>query len=143
MRRYFKHILDPLRGDVTVCLAIILLLFPVSASVLCVAPGGHIAIEDINAPCCASAGIGDRSEKPPHDGLAAAGDCLNCTDFFITPNSRGALLESYANVAPNSLADACLGNHTPANISSLLCRSVMIIKMDAPNTITASTPMRC
>jgi hypothetical protein len=143
MKLYFKNLPDPLRCDVTVSLAIILLLFPVSASVLCIGPGGHIAIEDINATCCASAGITDRSEQQPDNGLTAVGDCINCTDFLLTPNKRGALLESYANIVPNSLADACLRNHIPAAISSLLRQSVAINKIDVPSTLAAATPLRC
>jgi hypothetical protein len=143
MKRYFRHISDALRGKVTVCLTIILLLSPVSASVICIAPGGHIAIEDVNAACCASTGISDQNEKSPENGLATAVDCINCTDFFITPNERGAFLVSYANAVPNSLASACVRNHTPGEISSSQRQSVTINKLDAQSAVTASSPLRC
>jgi hypothetical protein len=143
MKRSFKSLPDSLSLDVTVGLAIILLLLPVSASVLCIGPGGHIEIEDINATCCASSDIHNRSEQQPDNGLTAVGDCINCTDFFLTPNERGALLESYANVVPDSLADACLRNHIPATISSSIHRSRMINEIDVPSTLTAFAPLRC
>jgi hypothetical protein len=143
MKRYFTDLSDSLRVDVTIGLAIILLLFPVSASVLCVGPGGHIAIEDINAPCCASSGINNRSEQQPDNGLTVVGDCNNCTDFFLMLNKRGALLEPYANVIPNSLSDACLINPIPGTISSSIHRSRMINEIEVPSTLTAFAPMRC
>jgi hypothetical protein len=143
MKLIFDDVPDLWRGDVTVVLAIIVLLFPVSASVLCIGPDGHMAIEDINATCCASSHINDRSANRPDNGLAAAGDCSNCTDYFLTPNRWGALLESHNNVVPQSLADACLIHHLPGDISFSLCPSIMIKKSDALRSLTASVPLRC
>jgi hypothetical protein len=143
MKRSFKGYPDALRVDVTVGFAIILLIFPVSASVLCIEPGGHVAIEDINAACCAFSGANYQSEQQPDNGLSAVGDCINCTDYFLMQSKPGALLESYANAVPNSLADACLRNHIPATISSSMHRSRMINKTDVPSTLTASVPLRC
>jgi hypothetical protein len=143
MKRNIRGLPDSLSFDITVGLAIILLLFPVSASVLCIGPGGHIEIEDINATCCASSGINTRSEQQPDNGLTAVGDCINCTDFFLTPNQRGALLESYATIVPDSLADACLRNHIPATISASIHRSRMINEIDVPSTLAAFAPLRC
>jgi hypothetical protein len=143
MNRYFKGLPDSLRLDVTMGLAIILFLFSVSTSVLCIGPGGHIAIEDINATCCASSGINNRIEQQPDNGLTAVGDCLNCTDFFLTLNKLGALLGSYANVVPNSLAVACLINQIPVTFSAAIHRSRMINEIDVPSTLTAFAPLRC
>ncbi len=143
MKRSFKGLPGSLSFDVTVGLAIILLLFPVSASVLCIGPGGHIEIEEINAMCCASSGINNRSEQHPDNGLTAVGDCLNCTDYFLAPKERGALLESYATIVPDSLADAYLSPQIPATLSSSNHRSRMINDIDVPSTLAAFAPLRC
>lgn len=143
MKRPFKGLSGSLGFDVTVGLGIILLLLPVSTSVLCIGPGGHIEIEDINAACCASPGINHRSEQQPDNGLSAVGDCINCTDFFLAPNERGARLESYATVVPNPLTDACLSIPIPATLSSSIHRSRMINEIDLPITLTAFAPLRC
>ena len=126
-----------------VVLAIIFLLFPSSASVLCIAPGGHLAVEDINAGCCAPSTANIRGENQPGNGFAAAGDCQNCTDLFLTPNTRGTVLESYDTVAPNSLADAYLRNHIPADTPSSPRLPATIRKVDAPIAINPSVPLRC
>jgi hypothetical protein len=143
MKRPFKGLPGSLSFDLTIGLVIISLIFPVSASVLCIGPSGHIEIEDINATCCASSGINNQSELHPDHELTAVGDCINCTDLLLTSNERGALLESYANVVPNQLADACLRNHIPATISSSNHRSRMINEIEAPSALTAFAPLRC
>jgi hypothetical protein len=143
MKRSFKGLPDSLSFDVTVGIAIILLLLPVSTSVLCIGPGGHIEIEDINATCCASSDIDHESEQRPDNELTAVGDCINCTDLFLTSNERGALLESYANVVPNQISDACVSNHSTATISSSNHRSRMINGIDPPSVLTAFAPLRC
>ena len=143
MKQPFKGLSGSLSFDVTVGIAIILLLLPVSTSVLCIGPGGHIEIEDINATCCASSDIDHESEQPPDNGLTAVGDCVNCTDLFLTSNERGALLESYTNVVPNQISDACVSNHSTATISSSNHRSRMINGIDPPSVLTAFAPLRC
>jgi len=143
MKRNPKDLPGQFGGDTKVVLAMVLLLFPSSAFALCIAPGGHIAVEDINAACCASFTINVRGENQPGNGFAAAGDCQNCTDLFLTPNGRGAVLESYDTVAPNSPADACLRNHIPAGTSSSPSRAATIKKIDAPIATTPSVPLRC
>jgi hypothetical protein len=143
MKRLFKGLSGSLSFDVTVCLAIILLIIPVSTSVLCIEPGGHIEIEDINATCCGSSGIDNQSGQQPDNGLTAVGDCINCTDLFLTSNERGALIESYANVVPNQIADACLSTHSRATISSSNHRSRMINETEPPSGLTAFAPLRC
>ena len=143
MKRIPKDSLGRPTGDALLAFVIILLLFPSSGSALCIAPGGHVAIEDINAACCVHSTVNLRGENQPGNGFAAAGDCQNCTDLFLTPNTRGAVLESYDTVAPNSLADASLRNHIPADTPSSPRRSATIRKIDAPIAIPSSVPLRC
>jgi hypothetical protein len=130
-------------GDALLAFTVILLLFPSSGSALCIAPGGHVAIEDINAACCAHSTVNIRGENRPGNGFAAAGDCQNCTDVFLVPNTPGAVLESRDTVAPNSPADASLRNHIPVDAPSSPRRSAAIRKIDAPIAIPSSVPLRC
>jgi hypothetical protein len=143
MKRNPKGLPGRFGCDAIAVLAIISLLFPVSGSILCIAPGGHIAVEDINTACCLSSNINDRDENRPDKGLDTAEDCMNCTDFFLTPNRQGAIFKSCDNAVPNSLVDACLRNHILADIFSSLHQLVLINKIDAPSTLAASIPLRC
>jgi hypothetical protein len=130
-------------GNVGVVVAVILLLFPSSASVLCIAPSGHLAIEDINAACCASSGISAPAGRQLDNGFNAPGDCQNCTDVFMTPDGRGAVSGSSHNAAANSLADECLGNHLSTSIAFSLCRLSAINNIDVPIPVSSSVPLRC
>jgi hypothetical protein len=142
MKRNSKDLPDQFRLDATVIFSILLLLFPVSASVLCIAPD-HIAVEDINAGCCASSGIHDRGEKQRDSGFAANEDCRNCTDLLLPTNKQAAVLESFAKIVPNLLSHAYLRNHFQADISSFPHRSGTLRTNTTPISITASAPVRC
>jgi hypothetical protein len=143
MKGEVRELVDRFRGNVGAVVAVILLLFPSSASVLCIAPGGHIAIEDINAPCCTPFGISTPAGCQPDNGFNAPSICHNCTDFFLTPNGRGALSESYDHAAASPLADECLDNHISAGTSLSLCRSDALTNIDAPIPVSSSVPLRC
>jgi hypothetical protein len=140
---------DPMRlasrfgSNVSVVLATILLLFPSSASVLCIAPAGHIAIEESNAACCASSGISDPAGRQPDNGFDASGNCQNCTDLFMTPYRRGAVSESSDNAAAISLADDFLGNHLSSDASFSPSRLGAINNIDASTSVSSSVPLRC
>jgi hypothetical protein len=143
MKRISKDSPGRLRGDATVVLAFVSLLFPSSASALCIGPGGHVAVEDLNAACCVHSSITVRGEVRPGDGLAGAGDCQECTDLFLTPNTRGAVLKSCDTVASNSHADAFLADTVPASTPCSSRRPAAFGPTDAPIATTASVPLRC
>jgi hypothetical protein len=130
-------------GNAMVVLALTSLLFPSSASVLCIAPGGHVSIEDINAPCCAPSDISASAGRQPDNGFSAPGKCQNCTDLFMTPNGRDAVSESCNNAAANPLADECPENHLLADTPLSLCRPDAIIRTDGPILFFSSVPLRC
>jgi hypothetical protein len=130
-------------GNVGTVVAVILLLLPSSPTVLCVAPGSHIEIEDMNAACCASSGISAPAVPQPDNGFNAPGYCKNCTDYFMTPNGRGALSESYNHAAASPLAAECLENHLSADTSLSLWRSDALTNIDAPIPVSSSVPLRC
>jgi hypothetical protein len=143
MKRDLKELAGQFRGNGVAIVAVILLLFPCSASVLCIAPGGHVAIEDSNAACCASPGNSAPAGRHSDNEFNGAGDCHNCTDLFMTPNGRGAVLESYDNAAASLRAAECPGNHIPAETPSSPRGSATIKNLDAPIAITSSVPLRC
>ncbi len=83
--------------------AILLLLFPSSPSVLCITPGGHAAVEEMGSACCTSSGGAFVIREAADDSLAGVA-CQNCTDVFITPNARGAVLSASPSIAPRQMA---------------------------------------
>jgi len=123
--------------------AVIVLLFPSSAAVLCIAPGGHMAIEDLNAPCCAPFGVSAPAAYQPDNGFNAPGNCHNCTDFFLTPNGRGAVSESFNHAAASPLDAECPENHFSADISLSLWRSGAVKNTDVSIPVSSSVPLRC
>ncbi len=127
-------------SKVLVLLAAILPVSPTSASVLCIAPGGHVAIEDLNAPCCAPSRIASPAKDQPDNGFTGAGDCRNCTDLFMTPNGRGAVTESFSNASAGTFAEECFG----ASSASLgLLPQIAFSYFEVPLRISASVPLRC
>jgi len=108
MMRDFGELVVRFRGNALAVVAVIFLLFPGSASVLCIAPGGHVEIEALNATCCESSDIVSQNRNHQDDGISASGPCRNCIDLFMTPNSHGALLDSCNHAAPDLLAHPAL-----------------------------------
>jgi len=145
MKLYTNILAAEVSGHTLAVLAIILLVFPSSARVLCIAPGGHAAIEDLGAACCASCGTSCRSDGQMHNGLAAAQDCRDCADYLITPNARGAVLDSPDDIAPSTRAHATSGNQTPplASLSSALYRPDKYDGRSALAPATSPVPLRC
>ncbi len=107
------------KGNWVLILAGISLLFPYSASVLCISSAGHVAIEDLNAPCCKSAGMNKAGESRPGTLSTTGLDCANCTDLFMTPYGRGAVLGSQVVDTPSPLAWIYSGPHLSPDIPSL------------------------
>lgn len=119
MQGEFMRLRGRLRENAIGIVSFVLLLFPSSPSVLCMGPGDQAAVEDLASACCAGSAGALRGESRPHSGLAAAGDCQNCTDEFLTPNGRGANLSPRSDFAPNSLFHATPGAHiAPDSLSS-------------------------
>ncbi len=143
MKRSNGAAADRCSGKVVAALAAVVLLFPSSASVLCITPGGHVAIEDLNATCCASSAVSVLSGHQPDSGLNAAGDCKNCTDLFMTPNGRGAILVPTDAAAASPLSDECPGHRLPVDLSLWLCDSGAIIDFPEPIPVFSSVPLRC
>lgn len=73
-------------GALGMAVAVILLVamvLPDPAARLCIAPGNHVAIEEMDSDCCGSHEIALEAEKDGRDSLGTAGDCGHCTDLPI------------------------------------------------------------
>ena len=136
LRKHFKRIMSAL-------VFVILPLFPGSTSLVCIADGGHIAIESISAACCTSSEISTPAEGQPDNGFNAAGACHNCTDFFITSHVLVAASESYGNASANPFADEYPANQSSIDVSRSLFQSAGSTDNDRPIPVSSSAPMRC
>jgi len=125
-----------------VAVIVISLLFPCSSSVLCIAPD-HVAIEDLNSACCERLAVSFRADNPSDNGFAAAGTCQNCIDILLTPNARGAVLNSFVGVAPNLSAYAFPGNYILPDDSFRACLSGLHNNLTALIPVSPSLPLRC
>ncbi len=131
------------RKNATAVAALVFLLFPSSASVLCIGPGGHAAIEDIGSACCAGSVSAVRGDLRPHNGLAAAGDCHNCTDIFLTPNGRGGTMNSRSDFAPTSAFGAIPGTHIVPDALPSVQASAAQEKLNPSVVVPPSVPLLC
>jgi len=130
-------------GAVIAVIAAIVFLFPFSSSVLCVAPGSHIAIEDVNASCCAS-GISAASDHQLEKGFSSAGDCRNCTDFYITSAGRGVATVASCNTGVDPQFSECLSNELSADLSLLQWTAGAFNDIGiSPLPTISAIPMRC
>src|SRR5512135_2405218 len=129
--------------QIMVAAAGITLLFPGSVSVLCIAPGGHVAVEDINAACCARSPLTFQGRSQQVDGLAAPGGCQNCTDVFLAQSTRGAIPQSHYTVAPDSPADSYSKYHLPSDALFSSRRSLSIAGIVTRFAAAMSVPLRC
>jgi hypothetical protein len=123
--------------------SMIAIITPISTSVLCIAPGSHIAIEDLNSGCCAHREILAAAERPQAKEFEAAGDCGNCVDFLLTGHGPGTVSEVSRKGAA-SIAGECIGRYLPP---AIVCPSEF--GLGANNSICAriplasSAPLRC
>jgi hypothetical protein len=130
-------------GIAAVFIAAAVLLFPSTPTVLCVVPGGHVEIEDMDGHCCMNPSVSAPVGVQPDNGFNSPANCRNCTDLFLTPYGRGAVLASLHHTAANPLAAECLENHIPTESSPPLCRSDALARMTATIPVSSSVPLRC
>jgi hypothetical protein len=134
---------EPISSKIFGLLVILLLLFPSSSSVLCIAPGNHIAIEDINALCCISPRTFLPSGSQPGRGLNGPIDCNNCTDIFLASNDDGVLSRSETLGAAGRFDAECIKTCFSADVSASLRTSGILGITDAPIPVCSSIPLRC
>ena len=139
----FGKLIGRFGGNAAAFIAVILWLHPGSLSILCVAPGGHIEIEDVGADCCASSSFSTPFGCQPDNGLTAPGNCRNCKDYLLSVNAREAVSKSYTHVAANPFADECPGNRLSADTLLSQCGSDAVKNIDVPNAASPSAPLLC
>jgi hypothetical protein len=83
------------------------------STVLCVAPGGHVVIEDINSGCCMSHDSSSITSNQQGYGLNVPDNCGNCRDFPIVPDGCVVILESFHFAAPATPDIECFGTRIP------------------------------
>jgi hypothetical protein len=132
-----------LGAEVVLVAVLLLLLFPNSTSVLCIASGSHIAIEDINENCCASTIIPDQAVSHAQSELGLTGNCGDCTDVFMTLFGREAIPKSHCYAACSSQVGECLRNQLPAELSLSQFHQHAIGSIDRLNPSSSSLPLRC
>jgi hypothetical protein len=104
VRRFAKQSL----GKIIVLIAAIALIPPVTPSVLCIAPGSHVAIEEFDAGCCASPDVLRHAHGQAEDALGVIGACRDCTDYLISPTVSGPIPVSQLDVQRVLVAE-CVG----------------------------------
>lgn len=146
MKSGFRGLAEKDRSTAAGILITVLLLFPGSISVLCIAPGHHIAIEDINALCCAPAAtafVSSISGPMPNNALEIPADCNNCTDLFLVSDGSGILVQSGRSVIAGPFDAGLLDSSPPPDLSASLGRSDRSRSPDAPAPACPSVPLRC
>jgi hypothetical protein len=108
-----------MKGYSTILLALALAVstLPIgSTSVVCTAPGGHMAIEDVDAGCCGHIAIFVPASSGQNRSFGSSGDCENCVDLLLCSNSQGAFSRSVCSVP--YLAEVFVGHLIPATFYS-------------------------
>jgi hypothetical protein len=143
MKRGFGGLAGQIRGNALGLFVVVLLQVPGLSSVLCIAPGSHVAIEDITALCCVSSAISLPSSNHSDNGFDRPGSCKNCTDLFLASNGSGILPQS-GNLRTAGPFDAeCMEPCLSSDTSVLQGRSVKIWSTDVPISACSSLPLRC
>ena len=143
MRRDARNVPGMLRRDAATVLAIVWLLFPGPVSVLCIAPGGHVAVESINSACCASSVTNLPGENQADNGFAPARGCHDCTDLLLAPHEGETVPRRCDDAALRFPAAAQLRHHIPADASIAPDRAATIGESHRPIPIVEPIPLRC
>ena len=153
MKAHLKESTARLRGRAEAVVVGLLLLFPSSASVLCIPHNGYVSIQDINAACHIHAHFAVHSPgaNPSETGFAEATADQDCTDRFITPNGNGAVLVLTGLLVQDSPAHAAPENPIALHASFFTHPSVIVSthwsgidkKITSLDAVFSSVPMRC
>ncbi len=143
MKRGFRGLAGKKGTNALGILVLALLLFPSSSSVLCIAPGNHVAIEDINALCCAASAFSVPRSNQPNLGWDGQDSCNNCTDLFLAWDGNGALPQSGKFVTSAQVDAECPDTCLPADNSASVFPSRATGSTDSPIPASNSVPLRC
>ncbi len=143
MKRPFATIVTLPKGDALRLFLTVLLFFPSFSSVLCIAPGDHIAIEDISALCCVSSAGALRSQTHTDAGFGRPGSCSNCTDVLLAADETGVLSQLNNHLAAGPPDGEVPGMNLLPDRCATQCRSGKMDSADVPLRICSSVPLRC
>ena len=132
-----------LSSRMSVLSAAILLVLPASISMLCIAPGIHVAIEELNAPCSAHSAVSACGVRLPGNDLDMTGSSGNCTDILVLANERGAIPKFIGSASDGSPATECFGDSLPESAQPRVIRQSLFNDVDALPPVFPSVPLRC
>ena len=124
-------------------IAAIMLVLPISASVLCISPDGHVAIESLDADCCASGNIPAREIPSPYTAVRSHDECLNCTDLFILSNELATVQRCYDFSAAGAFADGSCQMFPEAIAASLSLPQKEYPRPLISPPAASAVPLRC
>jgi hypothetical protein len=130
-----------IRAEVVLA-AILSLVSSGSVSVLCIAPGSHIAIEDINAPCCSSDRVPSIDAQDARHEFELTDSCERCTDLLIAGFGREAIHPSRCDFARDLLAREFLKDRAP-EISFSLSGQISTTAANELAPVSSCPPLRC
>jgi hypothetical protein len=139
IRELGKHIIN----RALVLFVVISLLMPGSFSVLCIAPGSHVAIEDINALCCISPHIAYPSSTQPNSAFDQPVNCSHCTDLLLISHESGVLLQSGISTAANPFDADFLSASFSADLANAISQSIENGSLASPIPVCLSISLRC
>ena len=139
----FRNAMARFGGNGLAAVIVFLLILPKAPSVLCIAPGSHIAIERMNASCCSKPVISHQNVSSHENGLVAAGDCHNCTDYFIESDGKSAVPDSFRCLGQDRSESATRENYISADTSSLMCWLHSSENPGEGCAIASPPPLRC
>lgn len=131
------------RGWVMAIVAVMLLSSPSSTSILCIAPGGHVAVESIDSTCCAVPRVVPQDDNWSNKISSEDGNCKNCIDIFIEPNGKIGIVDFRNHVDPNQTVHAVLEDHILPDASISAHQPRIARKLNALGSISSSIPLRC
>ena len=139
---HVETLLRRLGGYLVAFVTVLALLPPVYPSVLCIAPGGHCAIEDLYSPCCTAFHDSLHEGSGRADELAAGENCRNCTDFLLS-NDLGATPGLSSNTVAGAPDVPCATIACSAFNASELFSEDEWIGIPSPGLSLPSVPLRC
>jgi hypothetical protein len=132
-----------LNRKVIALIASIVMASPISASMLCIAPGEHVAVENLSAHCCASLEIPGYEQHSQNEAIRAQDECLNCTDLPLLSNDPGTIRRCYDFSASTVFADEYCPDLFIAFTASQHLLQKTYPKFLISSCSSSSVPLRC
>ena len=142
MRHEGHTLLNSIIGKIAVLLCAVSLLIPSSVCVLCKAPD-HVAIEDLNAECCAPSETLTQTDPFPGSGFDMADNCRDCTDLLISLDERGVNSKANDETGNRSFLGECFGDRVQTGAYLYRLRQNTPDVPNASPPVSSMMPLRC